>query len=170
MKALICVIAFWATVALAQFDLATLEPAPPRQPIPDHEASGFGGYGFGSSRDYVRSGRASDWHILDSEYAEWLWYMGTIDGCGFESGYEFDGRDKLIGGLWVIKDTRPCFDKVHGLLVDVYGDNLEMVIDGSTVVIEMWIPHTRIVHRRNAHGHTVTFSDTFETTNFNGGS
>ena len=164
MKALICVIAFWATVALAQFDLSTLEPSP----IAEHEAHGFGGYAFGSSRDFVRTERAKDGHILDREYAEWIWYMGTIEGCGLESGYEFNGRDQLVSGLWMIKDTRPCFDTIHALLVDVYGDNLEMVIDGSTVVIEMWIPHTRIVHRKNAEGHTVSFYDTIDRTRAGG--
>ena len=162
MKALICVLGLWATIALAQFDLSTL------QPMVEHEAHGFGGYAFGSSKDFVRAERAKDGHILDREYAEWIWYMGTIEGCGLESGYEFNGRDQLVSGLWMIKDTRECFDKVHGLLSDVYGGDLEMVIHGSTVVIEMWIPHTRIVHRKNSEGHTVSFYDTIGRTS-NGG-
>ncbi len=161
MKVLICSLGLWATIALAQFDLSTLEPA---VPAPDHEASGFGGYGFGSSRDFVRTGRAHDRHMLDREFADWIWYVGTIEGCGMESGYQFNRRDKLIGGLWVIKDTRECFDKVHARLIDVYGGDLEMVIDGSTVMIEMWIPHTKIIHRKNANGHTVSFYDTSDRT------
>ncbi len=168
MKVLVCALGLWATIALAQFDLSTLEQSPERQQIPSHAASGFGGYGFGSSRDFVRTGRAHDRHMLDREYAEWIWYIGTIEDCGMESGYQFDGRDKLIGGLWVIKDTRECFDKVHERLIDVYGGNLEMVINGSTVKIEMWIPHTQIIHRKNANGHTVSFYDTFDRTQTGG--
>ncbi len=165
MKALIFVMGLWATIALAQFDLSTLRPV---GPIPDHKASGFGGYGFGSSRDFVRTGRAHDRHILDREFADWIWYMGTIEGCGFESGYQFSRSDKLMGGLWIIRNDNECFQTVQAYLIDAYGENLSIEILGTKIVAEMWIPHTRIVHRKSPTVHTVSFYDTFERTQ-NGG-
>ena len=169
MKVLIFSLGLWATIALAQFDLATLEPSPPRQPIADHKASGFGGYGFGSSRDFVRTGRAHDRHILDREFADWIWYMGTIEDCGLESGYQFSRSDKLMGGLWIIRNDNECFQRVQARLINSYGDNhLTMEIKGSTIRAEMWVPHTKIVHRKSPTVHTVSFYDTFERTQ-NGG-
>jgi hypothetical protein len=166
MKALIFVMGLWATIALAQFDLSTLRPV---GPIPDHKASGFGGYGFGSSRDFVRTGRAHDRHILDREYADWIWYIGTIRGCGFESGYQFGKRDKLIGGLWVIRNDDECYQKVQAYLIDAYGnEHMSIEIRGTKIVAEMWIPHTRIVHRKSATDHTVSFYDTFGDTRIGG--
>lgn len=165
MKALIFALGLWAAIAWGtDFDFSTMEP----DVVADHEASGFGGYGFGSSRDFVRTGRAHDRHILDREYADWIWYMGTIRGCGFESGYQFGKRDKLIGGLWVIRNDNECFQKVQAYLIDAYGENLSIEIRGSKIVAEMWIPHTRIVHRKSPTDHTVSFYDTFGDTRIGG--
>lgn len=169
MKALIFVMGLMATIAYAQIDMSTLGPAPPRQPIPEHKASGFGGYGFGSSRNFVRTGRAHDRHIFDKEFADWIWYMGTIEGCGFDSGYQFSRRDKLMGGIWVIRNDDECFKKVQTRLVNYYGDDHRTIeMRGSTIVAEMWVPHTRIVHRKSPTAHTVSFYDTFERTKHGG--
>jgi hypothetical protein len=186
MKTLIFALGLMATIAYAQFDLSTLEPSPqscgpngcfdlatlrpaaPRQPIPDHEASGFGGYGFGSSRDFVRFERGIDGYVKDEEYAEWIWYTGKLDGCGLRSGYQFSRRDKLIGGIWSINNSDECFKRIESVLDEHYGDR-SIEIRGSTIVSERWIPHTRIIHRKNPEYHAVTFRDTFETTHYNGG-
>lgn len=165
MKALIFAVGLMATIAYAQIDMSTLSPAPP---IPEHKASGFGGYGFGSSRDFVRTGRAHDRHILDREFADWIWYIGTIEGCGFESGYQFSQRDKLMGGLWVIRNDDECFQKVQARLLRIYDENVSIEIRGTKTVTEMWIPHTRIVHRKSPTVHTVSFYDTFARTRMGG--
>ena len=180
MKALICVLGLWAAIAYAQFDLSTLEPSPtcgpngcvdmstlrPR-PIADHEASGFGGYGFGSSRDFVRFERGLDGHVKDNEYAGWIWYSGKIEGCGLDSGYEFGRRDRLIGGLWVINNSDECFQRTESVLNDHYGP-ASIEIQGSKIVSERWIPHTRIIHRKSSEYHSVSFRDTIGSTRYGG--
>lgn len=180
MKALIFVLSLWAAIAWGtDFDFSTVVPHVPEgrfdmskvEPhvIPDHEASGFGGYGFGSSRDFVRFERGLDGHVKDDEYAEWIWYSGTFLGCGLNSGYQFSGRDKLIGGIWVINNSDECFKRIHANLADYYGDDhMTTEIQGSKIVVERWIPHTRIVHRKSSEYHAVTFSDTFDSTHDGG--
>lgn len=165
MKALICVLSLLATVAWAQgFDFTTVEP----DIIAEHENSGFGGYGFGSSKDYVRAERAADGHILDKDYAGWLWYDGEIEGCDLESGYEFNGQGQLASGLWLITNNQTCFGRLQDLLSRTYGSDLEMVINRGVVVVEMWIPHTKIVHRMDDNGHSISFYDTSDRTRIGG--
>ncbi len=169
MKALIFALGLWAAIAWGtDFDFSTVVQHVPVE-IPEHKASGFGGYGFGSSRNFVRTERAHDRHILDKEFAEWIWYMGTIKGCGFDSGYQFSRTDKLIGGLWIIRNDNECFQKVQAFLLDVYGDEHRTLgLQGSTMVVEAWIPHTRIVQRKSATAHTVSFYDTHARTQMGG--
>ncbi len=165
MKALICVLGLWASIALAlEFDFSTVEP----DVVAEHPAHGFGGYAFGASQEYVRDERARKGNVIENEYAGWLWYDGEIDGCDVDSGYEFNSRGHLVGGLWSITNNQICFGIIQDLLSHTYGGDLEMVIDGSTVKVEMWIPHTRIVHQRNGRFHGVTFYDTTDRTRIGG--
>ena len=165
MKVLICALGLWASIALAQldFDFSTVEP----DVIAEHRAHGFGGYAFGASTEYIRAERARKGNVIDEEYAGWLWYTGEVDGCVVRSGYEFD-RNRLVGGIWAITNNQFCFGTIQDLLVRTYGGDLEMEVTGSSVKVEMWIPHTRIVHRKNSRYHGVTFYDTIERTRIGG--
>jgi hypothetical protein len=149
--------------AQGNFDFTTVEP----DVIAEHPAHGFGGYAFGSSKEYVRAERARKGNVITEEYAGWLWYEGEIDGCGVNSGYEFE-RGRLVAGLWTITNNQFCFGTIQDLLSRTYGSDLEMEIDGSTVKVEMWIPHTRIVHRKNDRFHGVNFYDTIDRTRIGG--
>ena len=180
MKALICVLSLWAAIAWgtdfdfstvvphvveSRFDMSTMVP----DEVAEHETSGFGGYGFGSSRDFVRFERGLDGHVKDDETGEWIWYSGKFEGCGLRSGYQFSGRDKLIGGIWVINNSDECFKRIEANLDEYYGDQCANIeIRRSKIVSERWIPHTRIVHRKSSEYHSVTFSDTFDESHIGG--
>ena len=92
MKALICVLGLWVTIAWThEFDWSTLQPdvpssgglilstirqapQPPSVPLgPDvHHAHGFDGFPFGASKDYVRDGREAQGRTLHDEDPDWL--------------------------------------------------------------------------------------------------
>lgn len=181
MKALIFVMGLWAAIAWgtdfdfskvtphvveSRFDMSTVEP----DVVADHEKSGFGGYGFGSSRDYVRFERGIDGYVKDEEYAEWIWYSGSkIEGCGLRIGYKFSRRDRLIGGIWSINNSDECFKRIEAFLGEYYGDECSNIeIRRSTIVSERWIPHTLIIHRKHPEYHSVSYRDTFDESHIGG--
>ena len=155
MKVLICVLSLATTMAWAQgqFDLSTLEVRP------EHPASGFGGFAFNASKEFVRTERHREGRTFSHETPGWLWYSGEIDGCHLDIGFEFT-HDRLNSGLWQITNNEVCFHAIQNRLIDVYGRHFTMVVNGSTVKTEMEVRYTRIVHEKNNRWHGVSFYDT----------
>ena len=144
MKKLIVLLALASAAAFAQqLHIVSEEPAP------TEDISGFSGYAWGASEDYIQSTMAEQGYELTKKGDRDLWYRGTMLDQGVTIVYLF--RNGLLnGGIWVFDNEElGNFMDVDQFLRKVYDTKAKMtiVIDGP-IESEIDAPQAqaRIIH------------------------
>ena len=71
---------------------------------PPKDVSGFSGYAFGSSYDFVLADMRTEGGEPKELTTRAQWYVGNLKGYPVEFAYVFEGG-LLVSGMWVFQDT-----------------------------------------------------------------
>ena len=95
--------------------------------VADYEdPSGFSGYGWGSSYDFIRQDMEEEGYELTYSTNKDLWYRGNINGEWLQIVYYFE-HGVLTSGMFVMNDVdQPSFWVVNEYLQEMYGAKVEL--------------------------------------------
>lgn len=126
------------------------------------DPSGFSGYGWGSSYDFIREDMADEGYVLLYSADRDLWYRGNINGEWLQIVYYFE-HEVLTSGMLIMNDVdQPSFWVVNEFLQDMYDTNVELTVkNDGWIEAEMrpkganaWIIHSLDVEQDS---HTVHY-------------
>ena len=116
----------------------------------DKDLSGFSGYSWGASREFVEAGMREEEYDLIASGNRDLWYSGAIADEKLQFVYVFD-HDLLVSGMWIFDDVdKESYWRVNELLRKTYGVSPTPRIRGDVFIeSEMTPPNTdaRIIHK-----------------------
>lgn len=128
----------------------------------DRDLSGFSGYGWGTSIDFIASSMDEEDYDSIAATREELWYRGQLVGEPLQIVYLFKSG-LLTGGIWVfdIVDQR-SFWKINNHLLHEYNTTAKLKVRGETwIETEMRPKDTDalIIHRLDvdADRHVVNY-------------
>jgi hypothetical protein len=140
MKKLLLSSVFLVIVALA---FGQESAAPPK------DLSGFSGYAWGTSIDFISSTMESEGYDLTSSGQRDLWYRGEVLSKPLNLVYYFE-NGMLISGMWIFDDTdKDTFWHVNNFLRDEYNSDASLKIRGELFIesemqpfgTDAWIIH-----------------------------
>ena len=114
------------------------------------DMSGFSGYGWGTSIEYITASMQDEDYDLIANGDKDLWYRGKILDEKLQLVYYFE-NGILISGMWVFDDVDPkSYWKVNEFLRNEYSSKAKLNVRGDdSIESEMKPPGTnaRIIHR-----------------------
>jgi len=125
MKKLFLSFAYLAIVALAFGQESAM---------PSKDLSGFSGYAWGTSIDYIISDRASEEFELISSGHKDLWYKGLLADEPMHLVYLFE-NGMLISGMWIFDEAdKESYWKVNNFLRGAYNSSASLKIRGDLFI------------------------------------
>ncbi len=125
MKNLFVSSAFLAIVALAFGQESAMPPK---------DLSGFSGYAWGTSIDYITSDMETEGYELISSGHKDLWYKATIVDEPMNMVYYFE-NGMLISGMWIFDNVDPdSYWKVNHFLRKAYDSSSSLKIRGDEFI------------------------------------
>lgn len=101
------------------------------EPI-DRDLSGFSGYGWGTSIDFIASSMDEEGYDSIAATRESLWYRGQILNEQLQIVYLFKSG-LLTGGMWVFDTTdQTSFWKINNHLLHEYNTTAKLKVRGKT--------------------------------------
>ncbi len=125
------------------------------------DPSGFSGYGWGSSYDFIRRDMEEDYVLLYSTDDQ-LWYRGNINGEWLQFVYYFE-HGVMTSGMMVMNDVdQPSFWVINEFLQEMYDTNVELIVrNDNWIEAKMHPPRTNalIIHNLDVEedSHTVHY-------------
>lgn len=109
------------------------------------DPSGFAGYGWGSSYEFIRQDMEVEGYALLYSDDDDLWYLGQIKNEQLQIVYYFE-HGVLTSGLLIMKDVdRPSFWVVNEFLQDKYDTRVRLTLKNKN-----WIETEMQPKRANA--------------------
>jgi len=119
---------FLSFALLALFAMAFSQAASTKV---NYDLSGFSGYGWGTSIEFVTSTMEEDGYEMLTATREALWYRARIDERRLQIVYLFNGG-LLSGGMWVFEDVdQKSFWKISDYLRKAYSSKTTLKIRGD---------------------------------------
>ena len=114
------------------------------------DMSGFSGYGWGTSIEFITTSMKNEEYDLISSGTKDVWYRGNIVDEKVQLVYLFQ-NGLLTGGMWVFDDVDPkSYWKVNEFLRNEYNSKAKLKVRGDDWIESEMEPlgtDARIIHR-----------------------
>jgi hypothetical protein len=98
---------------------------------PTKDLSGFSGYAWGTSREFIQGTMEDDGYDLIENGINTLWYRGKILNEKLQIVYRFE-KGRLQSGMWIVDKVDPkTYWKINEHLRNAYNSKVRLKIQGD---------------------------------------